>query len=245
MAADSPEPGFVEPPSDPPVTWLASYPRSGNTLLRMILKNCFGLSSQSVYADADFVDPQLADAVGHETVGDNPRSFVARAQAEGRRLYVKTHELPPGRHLPVIYVVRDGRSAVVSYLHYLRQVLGHEVALTDVISGRMGPLWSAHVRGWALEPRQNRLVVRYEKLAAGDAESLNAIAAFIGRPLQNLPAMSFARLNELNPSFFRRGSDAANIAELDGEAATLFERLHGETLRAMGYGRTRDMAETD
>lgn len=33
---------------DSAVTWLASYPRSGNTLLRIVLKRCFGLSSQSV-----------------------------------------------------------------------------------------------------------------------------------------------------------------------------------------------------
>jgi len=37
--------------------WLASYPRSGNTLLRVILKHCFGLSSQSVYHDSEFTDP--------------------------------------------------------------------------------------------------------------------------------------------------------------------------------------------
>jgi hypothetical protein len=46
MAASSPL-------ADPPVTWLASYPRSGNTLLRTILKQCFGLSSQSVYPDEE------------------------------------------------------------------------------------------------------------------------------------------------------------------------------------------------
>lgn len=222
-------------PQDPPVTWLASYPRSGNTLLRTILKSCFGISSHSVYHDAEFTDAELAGTVGHEAVGDDPHAFVARAKAEGRRLFVKTHELPPRRDLPAIYVVRDGRSASVSHLHYLRQVLGHDVTLADVIEGRMGPLWSAHVRAWALEPRANRLVLRYEKLAAGDAESLRAIADFIGRPLLGPPDVSFARLNALNPAFFRKGSDAANIAEMDDAARGLFERLHGETLRALGY----------
>ncbi len=174
--------------------------------------------------------------VGHEAVGNDPEALVARARAEGRRLYVKTHELPPRQHMPVIYVVRDGRSASVSHLHYLCQVLGHDVTLADVISGRMGPLWSAHVRAWALTPRANRLVLRYERLAAGDAESLCAIADFIGRPPIAPPDISFARLNALNPAFFRKGSDAANIAEMDEASQALFERLHGETLRALGYG---------
>jgi Sulfotransferase domain len=221
--------------ADPPVTWLASYPRSGNTLLRMILKQCFGLSSQSVYTDADFADPLVADAVGHEAVGDDPFAFVARARKEGRWLYVKTHEMPQRQHRPVIYVVRDGRAAVVSYLHYLRQVLGHEVDLANVIDGRMGPLWSDHVRAWALEPRANRLVVRYERLAAADEETLKAIAGFIGAPQRKSHDLSFARLNAMNPVFFRRGSDAANIAEMDQEAQALFERLHGQTLREIGY----------
>lgn len=223
-------------PPDLPITWLASYPRSGNTLLRTILKACFGISSYSVYHDMEFTDPELAGAVGHEAVGPDPHGLVERARDEGRQLYVKTHELPPNRQLPVIYVVRDGRSASVSHLHYLRQVLGHDVTLADVIGGRMGPLWSAHVRAWALEPRANRLVLRYEKLASGDAESLSAISDFIGRPLTGSLDVSFARLNALNPAFFRKGSDAANIAEMDTTAQALFERLHGETQRALGYG---------
>lgn len=221
--------------ADPPVTWLASYPRSGNTLLRTVLKHCFGVFSQSVYADEEFDDPEVAEAVGHEAVGDDPHRFVAQAQAQGRRLYVKTHELPPARHLPVIYIVRDGRSAVVSHFHYLRQVMGHELQLADVIGGRMGPLWSDHVRAWALQPRANRLVVRYENLAAGNEASLHDIGAFIGVPQRKPFDISFARMNALAPSFFRRGSDAANIAEMDAAAQALFERLHGQTLRDLGY----------
>jgi len=96
---------------DSPVTWLASYPRSGNTLLRIILKRCFGLTSQSVYDDAEFSDATLRDVVGHEAVGDDPARFLRQAQKERRRLYVKTHEPPPADRHPVIYVVRDGRAA--------------------------------------------------------------------------------------------------------------------------------------
>jgi hypothetical protein len=221
-----------------PVTWLASYPRSGNTLLRTILKNCFGLSSQSVYADSEFTNPELAGIVGHEEVGDDPRGFVANARAEGRRLYVKTHEMPPRRPMPAIYVVRDGRSAVVSHYHYMREIQGQELTLRDVISGRMGPLWSVHVRAWALEPRQNRLVVRYEKLAAGDPDTLKRIAVFIGRPAQRPLDIEFARLNAMMPAFFRRGSDAANIAEMTRDDAALFERVQGDALHALGYAET-------
>jgi hypothetical protein len=42
-------------------------------------------------------------------------------------------------------------------------------------------------------------------------------------------------MNALASSFFRRGSDAANIAEMGEEAQALFERLHGQALRDLGY----------
>jgi hypothetical protein len=219
-----------------PVTWLASYPRSGNTLLRVILKHCFGQASQSIYSDAEFSDPALCAMVGHEPVGDDPNAFVQQARQDGRSLYVKTHGLPAADRHPAIAVVRDGRSAVVSHAHFLREILGHDVTPADVIRGRQGVSWSQHVRAWALAARPGTLVVRYEDLAAGDEATLAAISAFIGRPQLNAFDISFERLHALSPAFFRRGSDRANIAELDAPAAALFEKLHGQTMRALGYG---------
>ena len=55
-------------------------------------------------------------------------------------------------------------------------------------------------------------------------------------PLQIAPFdISFARLHDMDPLFFRAGNDAANIAEMTGGDRALFERLHGDTLRALGY----------
>jgi hypothetical protein len=219
-----------------PVTWLASYPRSGNTLLRVILKHCFGLSSQSLYQDQDFADPDVRAVVGHEDVGHNARQFIAAARRAGRNLYVKTHELPPADRHPTIYVVRDGRSAVVSHAHYLRDILGRDISLAEVIEGEAGLSWSQHVRAWTGPARANTLIVRFEDLADGDRDALAAISSFTGQPLLRGFDISFDRLHGLQPAFFRRGSDAANIAEMDAAAARLFERRHGDMLRVMGYG---------
>jgi hypothetical protein len=218
-----------------PVTWLASYPRSGNTLLRLILKRCFGLSSQSLYQEQEFSDPGVRDLVGHEEVGHNARQFVAMARRAGRNLYVKTHELPPADRHPAIYVVRDGRSAVVSYAHYLREILGRDIRLAEVIEGKAGLPWSQHVRAWTLPVRANTLVTRYEDLAAGNRETLAAISAFIGQPLLRGFDVSFDRLHALYPTFFRSGSDVVNIEEMNAGSTLLFEQHHGDMLRAMGY----------
>ncbi|HEY1877527.1 MAG TPA: sulfotransferase domain-containing protein [Rhizomicrobium sp.] len=219
-----------------PVTWLASYPRSGNTLLRLILKHCFGLSSQSLYRDQDFADPTVRAMVGHEDVGSNARQFVHLACRAGRSLYVKTHEPPPADRHPAIYVVRDGRSAVVSHAHYLRDILRRDITLAEVIEGKAGLPWSQHVRAWTQPLRENTLLVRYENMAPGNRDALAAISAFIGRPMQRSFELSFERLHGLHPGFFRRGSDAANIAELDAASLRLFEQHHGDMMRVMGYG---------
>jgi len=189
-------------PAAAPVTWLASYPRSGNTLLRLILKHCFGLSSQSLYQDQDFADPDVCTMVGHEEIGANARQFVTIARRAGRSLYVKTHEPPAADQHPAIYVVRDGRSAVVSHTHYLREVLHRDVSLSDVITGKTGQSWSQHVRAWVLPLRANTLVVHYEDLAAARQDVLAQIATFIGRPLQRGFDLSFDHLHALHPAFF-------------------------------------------
>ncbi|MEO8301730.1 MAG: sulfotransferase domain-containing protein [Rhizomicrobium sp.] len=198
----------LESRQDSPLTWLASYPRSGNTLLRIVLKRCFGLASQSVYDDVEFSDATLRDVVGHEPVGDDPARFLQQAQEQHRHLYVKTHELPPADRHPVIYVVRDGRAAVVSYLHFLREILKRNVTPRDVICGTVGTSWSRHVRAWTLPPRPGTLIVRYEDLAIGEAETLRKISAFIGVPRRQAFDISFDRLHALAPDFFRSGPTA-------------------------------------
>ena len=223
-----------------PVTWLASYPRSGNTLLRIILKHCFGQTSQSVYEDAELSAPRVAALVGREEVGDDPADFIVRARRSGRSLYVKTHEMPPPDRHPSIYVVRDGRSAAVSHAYYVREILGRSITLAEVIEGGAGHHWSHHVQAWMRRP--GMLLVRYEDLRAGNEGTLKEISDFIGKPQLQGFDISFAALHALSPAFFRSGSDSANILEMDGGALRLFDRLHGETLHALGYGRIRSGA---
>ena len=216
-----------------PVTWLASFPRSGNTLLRVVLKSCFGLDSASIYGDQEFPDATVSALVGEQAVGPDVQAFLRQARAMRRSLLVKTHELPGADHHPAIYVLRDGRSALVSRWHYSRDLLGRADSLTDVIAATGAESWSRHARAWTGRP--GTLVLRYEKLVAGDAQTLAHIADFLDRPQTAPFAIDFAKLNAMNPAFFRKGSDAANIAEMDAADSALFERLHGETLHALGY----------
>jgi len=240
MVSEPPQNDFEERSdadgSPPLITWLASYPRSGNTLLRIILSSCFGQFSQSIYSDAEFSDPAVLHVIGSEPVGPDPHWFLNVARQRKRSLFVKTHELPGGDNHRAIYILRDGRSCVVSHYHFLTDMLHLKVSLADVILGKCGVSWSDHVNAWTMIEKPDTLVVRYEDLVIGDIRTLARIAHFIGRPIFREFDISFGRLHAQCPLFFRSGSDQANIAELQGADLELFEQMHGATLRRVGYG---------
>lgn len=217
------------------ITWLASYPRSGNTLLRIVLNCCFGLTSQSIYSDAEFRSEAVRNVVGHEPVGADPNAFIRKAIREARGLYVKTHELPGKDSHPAIYIVRDGRSSIISHYHFAKDVLRRDVTLAEIVEGKLGPSWSFHVSSWAFSQRPHTLVVRFEDLVSADPRTLESIAAFIRRPILRELSVSFDQLRVLDPYFFRSGSDRANLAELDLSTMELFSKIHGDTLRQLGY----------
>ena len=202
------------------------------------MNSCFNQFSQSIYDDNEFADPLVKAHVGHQAVGSDPIAFVRAAIQCNRNLYVKTHEPPGADQHPTIYVVRNGLSAVVSHMHFLRDIIGIKAELRDVIEGKFCSSWSTHVEAWALSGRPNTLVVRFENLATGDLETLQAISNFIGHPLLRPFDVSFNSMHAKSPLFFRRGSDEANIAEMNCDDLDLFDKLHGSTLRRIGYEAT-------
>lgn len=221
------------------IVWLASYPRSGNTLLRIVLSRHFGLRSWSVHGDGDGPDfgPELAAMVGYEPHGPLGEDALAAMAASAETFLVKTHDLPPpGRDWPAICVVRDGRSALASYWHYRNRPgdVGH--TMPEVVAGAVQfGSWSAHAAAWLDAPLSRRLVLRYEDLAAPSAATLAAIGDFLGHTPVAAPPQDFAALNAMAPDHFRGGSDARNVAELQACCPALFDALHGAMQARLGY----------
>src|SRR5690606_35172906 len=98
-----------------------------------------------------------------------------------------------------------------------------------------GSDWSTHVQAWMLSQRPNTLVLRYESLVADPHAALARIAAFAGLPPPAPTRLKFDALHEVEPKFFRVGSNDANLAELRGDDLALFSRCHGDAMRAAGY----------
>ena len=107
--------------------WLASYPRSGNTLLRTVLYHCFGLASASIYPDDLEDNTDLESFTGH--IEHDAHGMVRFP--DGAIPLFKTHQPPPDDQ-GAIYVVRDGRAACVS----LWEFRGRKFPMDKIISGQ-------------------------------------------------------------------------------------------------------------
>jgi hypothetical protein len=219
--------------------WLASYPRSGNTFFRIVLHEVYGVESGAFRLDAA------------------PDAGYLRYQV------VKTH-LPPGElkpadpSIPAVYIVRDGRDALVSMARQRSEIIApgsdYMTNLETAIRARDDTFfggWSRNVTEWL---ERADVVVRFEDLIRDPIGEVERI-----RPLINLPAPERSRLPSFDdlkkrdyplnekqrarngkvPSrrekFFRRGEPGAWRDEMPIKMQALFRRLHGETLSELGY----------
>lgn len=177
----------------PPVAWLASYPRSGNTWTRVML------ASYLVDAQLDSLDTlretvpefHLLLVMGKIVPFDEPRPSI-----------VKTHFLPDAELMQlyktltrkVVYLVRNPRDVILSAGPHLgiRPERRPEFA-KDFIQNRGAPIWIkqwgtwlSSVQKWADQeqllqyfPNTKLLVVRYEDMREDPRGKLQEILGFL------------------------------------------------------------------
>ncbi|MGI9169115.1 MAG: sulfotransferase domain-containing protein [Caulobacteraceae bacterium] len=220
------------------IVWIASYPRSGNTLTRTILKRCFDAKTYSIYDEKR--NENLVHTMGLE-------AFCAMARASPETYFVKTHELPSDNNDPEIfgedrtlYIARDGRAAMSSHKAYLEDISHQIFALEAIVLGAPPIIgWSDHVMGWLDRPAEKQLVLRYEQLSAPPREVLEGIAAFIDRPVLRDFDVNFADLHEKNPVYFRVGRNEPGIKEIERKCPAIFWTVNGQAMDRLGYGSPR------
>ncbi|RMF01365.1 MAG: hypothetical protein D6772_04920 [Bacteroidetes bacterium] len=214
--------------------WLASYPRSGNTFFRNVLYAVYGLES-STY--------RLRRQDKHADFQDYP--------------VVKTHlapeQLPKAiRNYPAVYLIRDGRDAIVSSAHRRRDMVkqGSDFYLNMLyaILAKEGAFfggWSHNVSAWTA--RAN-LCIYFKDLIADPIREIEKLRTILPLPeprMDKLP--SFADLKagkgryqggrkaDKAQKFFRSGKRGGWRQEMPEELHLLFWDLHGEAMVAHGF----------
>jgi len=206
--------------------WIASYPRSGNTLLRTILWHCFGCRSGSIYVNDLGGNRALEDYVGHIEYGADGRlRFPARSIP-----LIKTHE-PAGDDSPAIYVIRDGRAVCASMWRFY----GDYFSLEEIIDGKGHKFgtWADHVRSWDPWNRQNTLLLRYEDMTGDLSGVLECISGFLGRDVLKDSIPDRGTIAAAAGKFVKKKSDWRTVF-----SDTLMERFmaaNGSMLKKAGY----------
>lgn len=165
--------------------FLASYPRSGNTWVRVILANMIlGPGALHGLRELDAVVPDIHRGV---PPGDPPalprvikthQPFAFRHESHRAELYRR-----------VIYVVRNPVDSILSYHEFLRRsepgfATPLEHFAHDAVNGAVHPgSWNEHVLSWTHLKGREVLVIKYEDLRAAPLDSAAKMAAFIGKSM--------------------------------------------------------------
>jgi hypothetical protein len=223
--------------------WLASFPRSGNTFFRIVLYEVYGIESSEF-------------KVGRR----NPNYY--------KYPVVKTHLLPhqlvpKDPDIPAVYIVRDGRDALVSIAHHRKDIIepgtNFRDNLRDAIMAARGSFfggWSRNVTEWL---KRASIVIRFEDLISNPVECVERIRPLIDLPeprVDKVPTFEDLRkktfrygskrknllAEEKREKFFRRGKVGSWKDEMPDELHELFWELHGDMMERLGYKKGATMA---
>jgi glycosyltransferase involved in cell wall biosynthesis len=223
--------------------WLSSFPRSGNTFFRNLLFEVYGLDSSSFY-----------DNVGEpENYTDFP--------------FVKTHLLPQevipnDEDIKSVYLVRDGRDALVSMAYQQIQIYESKrpfreifIEATLAAEGSYFGGWTNNVEEWL---KRTDVLIRFEDLIVEPLKQVDRLSSIIELPPKNEDKLpSFEDLKFGKPKYgrgkrhasseeeeleivqksFRRGKAFGWKDELDRELQNLFWTYHRGTMEKLGYDR--------
>lgn len=216
---------------------LASYPRSGNTFLRNVLYEVYGIESAT-----------------YLTAGRGPdENWPAYPVV---KTHLLPHELPAElADRPTVYLIRDGRDSAVSCAHYWRDIVNPESTyeqnleeLSYAAEGSYFGGWSEHTTQWI---KRADLVIRFEDLVADPLGQCERLRPFLDLPNaqpEKLPDFKDLKTGEpeygsgkgkpvdnLANKWFRRGKIGSWKDEMTEEQHDLFWHMHGEAFDFFGY----------
>lgn len=211
------------------IVWVASFPRSGNTFLRIILNRLYGVRTSAIY-DVDGVAVRLgADLIGFQ---ERPASVEAMREAHGVH-FVKTHRPRDDQVSEIdkaICLVRDGRDALVSWARLAsekgdRRYEEELRALVTQPADRGAGQWGRNVLSWLQPQVPHRVVLRYEELVCEPRDAAGRVMTVLLpelRPAGHAAIPLFAGLQQVDARFFRRGFTGTYRDELPDQLHRIF-----------------------
>lgn len=216
--------------------WLASFPRSGNTFLRIVMKSVFGIDSRSIYDDEADIgkNTALTNLTGHKKLASDWE--VTSTAHEQEYFLIKTHDLPPNETDKAIYIVRDGRESCVSYAEYLKNFNDEKKSFTDIAIGnsRFGR-WADSVQAWTQRSQDTTLIIRFEDLVKQPILQIDNIAEFLGLVPTEKVVPTFQELKEVDPLFFQSGKTSSWKKRITPAEHLLFWLFNHEQMLKLGY----------
>lgn len=248
---------------------LASFPRSGNTFLRNILMDVFDVYS---WNNIDVYNKAQKNYRKYERL----RKLHALPPGKERKLHelkeqlsfriVKTHEVP-SRILPkcdpdvrIIYLVRDGRDALVSMAHHRKDIIQPGTDFTknlkESIWAPMGTYfggWGNNVSSWS---KVAHLTIYFENLVNNPGKEITRIREFLNLPeadLDKIPTfetqrsggshfggkkrekLSKTEQDAFNAKFFRSGKTGSWKDDMPDELHEKFWKKYGNVMLEAGY----------
>jgi hypothetical protein len=230
--------------TQPQDVFVCGYPKSGNTWFQHMTA-----------AVAYGADVELSpDTLLNDLVPDvHYRKFYRRY---GEKSFFKSHDLPWPQYRNIVYLLRDGRDAMVSFFHHLSAVSGPVDFYDMVKTGRGLPgKWHEHVEAYLNNPHGARMiVVRYEELKREPLTQLRRFCEFAGierseavlsRAIEKT-TFDRMRLKEQRSGwetpgwpkdkpFIRRGAVGSFVDEMPAKVLEAFMEEARHTLSTQGY----------
>ena len=204
--------------------WIASYPRSGNTLLRTILYQCFNLKSGSLYNNDLGGNKILEDYVGHIEHENYKVPFPL-----GTLEIIKTHDLVKDER-PAIYIIRDVKDVVTSNWYFYEK----HFSINDIIEGKV-PFgkWSNHVHSWDPLKRENTLLLKYEDMINNLEPVLINLSKFLKKEISSYKLPPREEISKNDGRWVRRKSSWEET--LSKENLSRINHLYNLLMRQYGY----------
>ena len=167
-------------------SFLASFPRSGNTWMRAVLFHYLYDRPAKTFAE-------LHLGVPDEHLRIPARKIFSADYRNSHPRVVKTHKTYEAsrNYVNVAYILRDPRDSLPSYWKYLKRQnsnfsLSFEDFLCASLNGAIGPCsWQEHLRSWVNAGARrihNITIVRYEDLRDNDQSASQLLSQGLNLP---------------------------------------------------------------